>query len=229
MKPDLNEAKPFFPWNKGRLVGQKAPLKLKEIWAIRIRLQLSEKVRDLALFNLAIDSKLRGCDLVSLRVCDISQGKSIYPRAIVMQRKTHRPVQFEITELTRQSVAAWIDLARLAPDNYLFPSRITKSPHLSTRQYARIVAGWVKSIGLDPATWHAHYASNQGDAHLPANEEPSGRPTPSWTYQVGKHGAIPWHRSRRCAGNGRADRNVKFAYNRTAHLSELSLSGQERK
>jgi len=101
MKPDINEAKPFFPWNKGKLVGQKAPLKLKEIWAIRIRLQLAEKVRDLALFNLAIDSKLRGCDLVSLRVCDISQGRSIYPRAIVMQRKTHRPVQFEITELTR--------------------------------------------------------------------------------------------------------------------------------
>ncbi|WP_368649505.1 tyrosine-type recombinase/integrase [Castellaniella ginsengisoli] len=156
MKPELNEAKPFFPWNKGRLVGQKAPLKLKEIWAIRIRLQLSEKVRDLALFNLAIDSKLRGCDLVSLRVCDISKGKSIYPRAIVMQRKTHRPVQFEITELTRQSVAAWIDLARLASDAYLFPSRVTKSPHLSTRQYARIVVGWIVSIGLDPATYGTH-------------------------------------------------------------------------
>ena len=156
MKPKLNEAKPFLPWNKGRLVGQKAPLKLKEIWAIRIRLQLSEKVRDLALFNLAIDSKLRGCDLVSLRVCDISQGKSIYPRAIVMQRKTHQPVQFEITELTRQSVAAWIDQARLASDAYLFPSRVTKSPHLSTRQYARIVAGWIVSIGLDPATYGTH-------------------------------------------------------------------------
>lgn len=156
MKPDINEAKPFFPWNKGKLVGQKAPLKLKEIWAIRIRLQLAEKVRDLALFNLAIDSKLRGCDLVSLRVCDISQGRSIYPRAIVMQRKTHRPVQFEITELTRQSVAAWIDLARLASDAYLFPSRVTKSPHLSTRQYARIVAGWIVSIGLDPATYGTH-------------------------------------------------------------------------
>lgn len=156
MKPDINEAKPFFPWNKGKLVDQKAPLKLKEIWAIRIRLQLAEKVRDLALFNLAIDSKLRGCDLVSLRVCDISQGRSIYPRAIVMQRKTHRPVQFEITELTRQSVAAWIDLARLASDAYLFPSRVTKSPHLSTRQYARIVAGWIVSIGLDPATYGTH-------------------------------------------------------------------------
>lgn len=156
MKPDLNEAKPFFPWNKGRLVGQKAPLKLKEIWAIRIRLQLAEKVRDLALFNLAIDSKLRGCDLVSLRVCDISQGKIIYPRAIIMQRKTHRPVQFEITELTWQPMAAWIDLARLASDAYLFPSRVTKSPHLSTRQYARIVASSIVSIGLDPATYGTH-------------------------------------------------------------------------
>ena len=84
------------PWNKGRLVGQKAPLRLKEIWAIRIRLRLADKARDLALFNLAIDSKLRGCDLVSLWVCDIAQGKSIFPRAMVMQRKTHRPVQFEM-------------------------------------------------------------------------------------------------------------------------------------
>jgi hypothetical protein len=101
MRPNFHEEKPHVPWNKGRLVGQKTPLKLKEIWAIRIRLQLAEKMRDLALFNLAIDSKLRGCDLVSLRVRDISQGKSIFPRAMVMQRKTHRPVQFEITELTR--------------------------------------------------------------------------------------------------------------------------------
>jgi integrase len=128
------------PWNKGRLVGQKAPLKLKEIWAIRIRLQLAGKVRDLALFNLAIDSKLRGCDLISLRVCDVAQGKSILTCAVVMQHKTHRPVQFEITEQTRQSVASWIEKARLAADQCLFPSRVAKSPHSSTRQYARIVA-----------------------------------------------------------------------------------------
>ena len=156
MKSDLNEEKPHFPWNKGKLVGQKAPLKLREICAIRIRLQLAEKVLDLALFNLAIDSKLRGCDLVNFRVCDISQGKSVYSRAIVMQRKTHRPVQFEVIELTRQSVAAWIDAARLASDNYLFPSRVAKSPHLSTRQYARIVAGWIASIGLDPTGYGTH-------------------------------------------------------------------------
>ena len=132
------------PWNKGRLVAQKAPLKLKEIWAIRIRLQLAGKVRDLALFNLAIDSKLRGCDLVSPRVCDITRDKSIFPRAVVMQRKTHRPVQFEITEQTRQSVATWIEKARLAADQCLFPSRVAMSPHLPTRQYARIVASWVR-------------------------------------------------------------------------------------
>jgi len=144
------------PWNKGRLVGQKAPLKLKEIWAIRIRLQLAGKVRDLALFNLAIDSKLRGCDLVSLRVCDIGQGKSIFPRAVVMQHKTHRPVQFEITEQTRQSVATWIEKAHLTAEQCLFPSRVAKSPHLSTRQYARIVASWVRSIGLDAASYGTH-------------------------------------------------------------------------
>ena len=131
-------------------------MKLKEIWAIRIRLQLANKVRDLALFNLAIDSKLRGCDLVSLRVCDIAQGKSIFPRAVVMQRKTHRPVQFEVTEHTRQSVAAWIERADLSADQYLFPSRVAKSPHLSTRQYARIVTRWVESIGLDATAYGTH-------------------------------------------------------------------------
>jgi hypothetical protein len=113
IKPHIETPKSTAPWNKGRLVGQKAPLKLKEIWAIRIRLQLAEKARDLALFNLAIDSKLRGCDLVSLRVCDVAQGVSVLSRAMVMQRKTHRPVQFEITEQTRQSIAAWIDKAHL--------------------------------------------------------------------------------------------------------------------
>jgi integrase len=156
MKPHLDELKSPIPWNKGRLIGQKTPLKLKEIWAIRIRLQLANKVRDLALFNLAIDSKLRGCDLVNLRVCDIAQGKSILPRAMVIQQKTHRPVQFEITEQTRQSLAAWIENAHLYPNQHLFPSRVTKSPHLSTRQYARIVTTWVESIGLDAASYGTH-------------------------------------------------------------------------
>src|SRR5439155_10210997 len=101
------------PWNKGKLIGQKPPLKLKEIWAIRIRLQLDHRTRELALFNLAIDSKLRGCDLVGLHVRDVVQGSHIAPRAIVMQKKTQRPVQFEITEQTRDAVAAWITDAHL--------------------------------------------------------------------------------------------------------------------
>lgn len=144
------------PWNKGRLTGQKAPLKQKEIWAIRIRLQLAQRVRDLALFNLAIDSKLRACDLVRLHVADVVQGKTVLRRAIVMQQKTGRPVQFEITEQARQAVADWIDQAQLKAPQYLFPSRIRRSPHLSTRQYARIVDTWVASIGLDPGAYGTH-------------------------------------------------------------------------
>lgn len=122
MNSHIEMTKSSIPWNKGRLIGQKGPLKLKAIWAIRIRLQMADRARVLALFNLAIDSKLRGCDLVSLRVCDIAQGKSIFPRAMIMQRKTHHPVQFEITEQTRQSVAAWIEKRNYCPVNTSSPA-----------------------------------------------------------------------------------------------------------
>lgn len=144
------------PWNKNKLVGQKSPLKLKEIWAIRIRLELFQRVRDLALFNLAIDSKLRGCDLIKLKVRDISHGNQITARAIVMQQKTGLPVHFEITEQTRNSLYAWIEHAHLRSEDFLFPSRIHDSPHLSTRQYARIVNAWVEEIGLDSANYGTH-------------------------------------------------------------------------
>ena len=144
------------PWNKGKLIGQKLPLKLKEIWAIRIRLQIANKTRELALFNLAIDSKLRGCDLLKLRVCDVAQGNHVSKRATIMQQKTHRPVQFEITEQTRNVLETWINEVGLKTDQYLFPSRIHQSPHLSTRQYARIVEQWVTSIGLDSAEYGTH-------------------------------------------------------------------------
>ena len=143
-------------WNKGKLIGQKAPLKLKDIWAIRIRLQLAHRTRDMALFNLAVDSKLRGCDLVKLRVRDVSHGDLIAARTIVMQQKTQRPVQFEITEPTRDAVAAWIKCGNLKSEDYLFPSRLHTSPHLSTRQYARIVEGWVTDISLDPTAYGTH-------------------------------------------------------------------------
>ena len=143
-------------WNKGKLIGQKAPLKLKEIYAIRTRLQLAHQVRELALFNLAIDSKLRGCDLVKLRVCDITQGNRIMPRAMVMQQKTQRPVQFEITEQTRDAVSAWLVQAKLKSEEYVFPSRIHAHPHISTRQYGRLVEKWVTSIGLDATGYGTH-------------------------------------------------------------------------
>jgi integrase len=142
------------PWNKGKIVGQKAPFKPKDIWALRVRLQMEGRVRELALFNLGIDSKLRGCDLVSLRVRDICHGDQVATRAVVMQRKTQRPVQFEITQVTREAVQKWTNQAALKCENYVFPSRIHDSPHLGTRQYARILEGWVEELG--PADYGTH-------------------------------------------------------------------------
>lgn len=144
------------PWNKGKLGGQKHPLRLKDIWAIRTRLQMKQQIRELALFDLAIDSKLRGCDLVSLRVSDIVQGSRVMVRAMILQRKTQRPVQFELTDATRKAVSSWIAYAQLRQDQYLFPSRIHACNHLSTRQYARIVDGWVESVGLNPDEYGTH-------------------------------------------------------------------------
>ena len=108
------------------------------------------------MFNLAIDSKLRGCDLVNLRVRDVAHGNQMLTRAMVIQRKTQRPVQFELTEETRKAVAAWIAKANLKSEQYLFQSRLQNSPHVSTRQYARIVHRWVAAIGLDPTIYGTH-------------------------------------------------------------------------
>lgn len=144
------------PWNKGKIVGQKAPLRLRDIWAIRVRLQLQNKPRDLALFNLGIDSKLRACDLVKLRVRDVCHGDRVAQRAIVMQQKTERPVQFEITDAARTAIGQWMAKAGLRSQDYLFPSRTRPSGHLCTRQYARIVDGWVSAIGLDAAAFGTH-------------------------------------------------------------------------
>jgi Phage integrase family len=144
------------PWNKGKIVGQKAPFKIKDIWALRVRLQMENRVRELALFNLGIDSKLRGCDLVSLKVRDICHGEQVAARAVVMQHKTQRPVQFEITPATRDAVQKWIKQAGLKSEDFVFPSRIHDSPHLGTRQYARILEGWVEELGLDPADYGTH-------------------------------------------------------------------------
>jgi integrase len=150
------EKPPHRPWNKGRLVGQKRPLMPKDVWAIRVRLQLSGSRRDLALFNLALDSKLRACDLVRLRIEDISAVGRIRERATIVQRKTGRPVQFEITEPTRAALREWLSVRQPHSGGYLFPSRLRESPHLSTRQYGRIVHRWVAAAGLDPSAYGTH-------------------------------------------------------------------------
>jgi site-specific recombinase XerC len=142
--------------NKGKLVGQKAPFKLQEIWAIRIRLQMQDRLRDLAMFDLGIDSKLRACDLVKLRVRDLCHSDRVSSRAIVLHQNTQRPVQFEITPPTREAQEAWIKSAGLRSDSFLFPSRVHTSPHLGTRQYARIVHDWATEIGLDPTAYGTH-------------------------------------------------------------------------
>ena len=112
--------------------------------------------RDLALFNLAIDSKLRGCDLVTVTVGDVALSGAVRDRAVIVQRKTGRPVQFEITEQTRAAVNAWIARRGLSERGYLFPSRVRAKPHMSTRQCGRIVDKWVSSIGLDPKRYGTH-------------------------------------------------------------------------
>jgi integrase len=143
------------PWNKGRLVGQKRPLKPKEVWAIRVRLQLENRKRDLALFNLAIDSELRGCDLVTLRIDDIALGGHVRDRATIAQHKTGRPVQFEITEQPRASLQDWLP-ARPNRGSYLFPSRVHNQPHLTARQNARIVRSWIERAGMDSSAYGTH-------------------------------------------------------------------------
>ncbi|MGV1754199.1 MULTISPECIES: tyrosine-type recombinase/integrase [Rhizobium/Agrobacterium group] len=143
-------------WNKGILVGQKRPLQPKYVWSIPVRLEMSGAIRELALFNLAIDSKLRACDLVKLKVEDLWSGSSIRYRAIIIQKKTKRPVQFKVTEQTKIALLAWLPFVRRNGGSYLFPSRRKMSHHLSTRQYARIVHRWVASVGLDANAYGTH-------------------------------------------------------------------------
>ena len=143
------------PWNKGKLTGAKPPLSPKHVWAVRTRLQLLKRFRDLALFNLAIDSKLRGCDLVGLKIADVAPHGYAVDRASVRQRKTGRPVRFEITEQTRQAI-----------DDHLLHRSETSSPylflgcgptgHLTRRQYARLLGRWLTMIGLDRCFYGTH-------------------------------------------------------------------------
>jgi site-specific recombinase XerC len=158
---DDDDWKPMPPrqyalWNKGRLIGQKRALKPKDVWTIRVRLQLEGRKRDLAMFNLAIDSKLRGCDRVRPRIDDVFGCGRVRDRATVIRKKTGRPVQFEITEQTRAAISEWLPVVSTGRARYLFPSRLREQPHLSTRQYARIVHRWVERAGLDSSACGTH-------------------------------------------------------------------------
>src|SRR5215471_12649609 len=144
------------PWNKGKLIGAKPPLWPKHVWSIRTKLQIDDQVRDLALFNLSIDSKLRGCDVVTLKVEDIAPNGYAVGRAIVRQKKTGRPVHFELTEQTRQAIDAYLKAAGKKPGEFLFTRRRLPEKAMTTRQYARLVSEWVTSIGLDANVFGTH-------------------------------------------------------------------------
>ncbi|WP_209506271.1 MULTISPECIES: tyrosine-type recombinase/integrase [unclassified Ruegeria] len=143
-------------WNKGRIVGRKRPLLPKQVWAIRARLELARNLRDLTLFNVAIDSKLRGCDLEKLSVSDLVRNDRVRERGSVIQSKTRRPVQFELSENTRDTIAAWIKSPEMIGCRFMFPSRFHDRPHISSRQYGRLVRDWVSAIGLEPSGYGTH-------------------------------------------------------------------------
>ena len=144
------------PWNAGKTVGTKRPLTQKQIWAIRFFLDREGRLRDRALFDLAIDSKLRGCDLVKIKIGDLVAGDEVRTRAMVIQQKTGRPVQFELTSDVRVSLLAWLERRGGSRDDHAFPSRIDRTHHMSTRQYARLVDEWVTAIGLRRAEYGTH-------------------------------------------------------------------------
>jgi integrase len=144
------------PWNKGKLIGSKPPLRTKDVWSIRTKLQVEKRTRDLAMFNLAVDSKLRGCDVVRLRVEDVAPHGMTVDRATVRQRKTGHPVRFELSEQTREAVDSYIRSASRRPGEFLFPSRRHAERCLTTRQYSRLVSAWIAGIDLDPAFYGTH-------------------------------------------------------------------------
>lgn len=144
------------PWNKGKLTGAKPPLRTKHVWSIRSKLQVERRTRDLAMFNLAIDSKLRGCDVVSLKVEDVAPHGHAIDRATVRQKKTGQPVRFEMTEQTREAIDDYMRAAGKKPGEFLFASRRYRDRCMTTRQYARLVSEWIASIGLDPSFFGTH-------------------------------------------------------------------------
>ncbi len=171
-------------WNKGKLTGAKPPLRPKHVWSIRTKLQVEGRTRDLAMFNLAIDSKLRGCDVVALKVGDVAPNGYAVDRATVRQRKTGQTVRFELTEQTRQAIDDYVRVAGKKPGEFLFTSRRDRGRFMTTRQYARLVSDWIASIGPDPRPLrYALTPTNQGDPDLSAHGESASRAAPARPHQ----------------------------------------------
>lgn len=173
------------PWNKGKLIGAKLPLRQKHVWSIRTKLQIDQRIRDLAMSNLAIDSKLRGCDVVALRVEDVAPNGYSVDRATVRQKKTGRPVRFELTEHTRMAVDEYIRTVGKKPGEFLFTSSRGVGQCMTTRRYARLLSEWIASIGLDPPTpfRHSFPQADKGDTNLSPYRKPACRTAIAWPYE----------------------------------------------
>jgi integrase len=156
MQDQANATAIRVPRNKGKVTGAKPPLRPKHVWSIRTKLQIEGRVRDLAMFNLAIDSKLRGCDVVTIKVEDVAAGGYTADRATVRQKKTGRPVRFELSEQTRQAVDDYLKVTNKRTGEFLFTGRRGPERTMTTRQYARLVSGWIGSVGLDPRLFGTH-------------------------------------------------------------------------
>ena len=179
------------PWNKGKTIGARPPLRSKHVWSIRTRLQVEGRVRDLAMFNLAIDSKLRGCDVVALKVEDVAPNGYAIDRATVRQRKTGRPVKFELTDQTRQAVDDYLKTAGKKSGDFLFTGRRGDGQCITTRQYAACI-GVDRQRRIRPkALWHPFASANQSDSDLSPNRKPASGAASTRPHQDRKHRQIP--------------------------------------
>lgn len=200
MQDQANTVPKRVSWNKRKPTGAKPPLRPKHVWSIRTKLQIEGRVRNLALFNLAIDGKLRCCDIVAIRVEDVAAGGYTADRATVRQKKTGRPVRFELTEQTRQAVDDYLKVASKRPGEYLFTGRCGPGRNNPTICAARIQVDRKCRTGSE-ALWHAFAATHESYPDLSADRQPEGRPALAWTYQDRKHGAVSRRRGRRRLGN----------------------------
>jgi integrase len=185
------------PWNKGKLTGAKPPLRPKHVWSIRTKLQIEGRARDLAMFHLAIDSKLRGCDVVAVRVEDVAAGGYTADRATVRQKKTGRPVRFELSDQTRQAIDDYLKAANKKHGDFLFAGHRGPNRSITTRQYARLVSEWIGSVGLDPRLFGTpSLRRTKATLIYRRTGQSQGRPALTWAHQDREYGPVSGHRGR---------------------------------